>query len=55
MEQDYYHKKVNVRVAECLITLDLRKLVYFMKIHDMLGINSGYPVGHPKTKSQQLC
>ena len=53
-EPDYYHQKASERVAsqatERLKTLDLRKLGNFQKIPTMLGFDSKYPAGHPKTK-----
>ena len=53
-EPDYYHQKASERVAsrdtERLKTLDLRKLGNFQKIPEMLGFDSKYPAGHPKTK-----
>ena len=50
IERDYYHQKVNVRVAKLLKTLDLRKLGNFKNIPEMLGVDGEYPVGHPKAK-----
>ena len=54
MKLDYYHQKVNVRVAsrvaEPLKTSDLRKLGNFKEIPGMLGFYGKYPVVHPKAK-----
>ena len=54
MEQDYYHLKVNVRVAsrvtEPLKTKDLRKLGNFKKIPEMPEFDGEYPAVHPKAK-----
>ena len=49
-ELDYYHQKVNARVAARLKTEDLRKLGSFKKIPEMFGFNSEYPAVHPKVK-----
>ena len=53
-EVDYYHQKVNVRVAsriaEQVKTQDLRKSVNFKKIPETLGFDGEYPVVHPKAK-----
>ena len=46
-EQDYYHQKFNVRVAEQLKT---RILGNFKKIPAMLGFDSEYPLAHVKDK-----
>ena len=52
-ELDYYHRKVNVRVAsrivERLKTYDLKKLGNFKKI-PKLGFDGEYPTHHPKDK-----
>ena len=51
-ELDYYHQKVNervaLRVAEPLKTYDLRKLGSLKKILEMFGFNGEYPAVHPK-------
>ena len=51
-ELDYYHQKVNVRiasgVAERLKTQDFRKLGNFKKITEMLGFDGQYTAVHPK-------
>ena len=51
---DYYHQKVNVRVmsqvAERFKTQDLKKLVNFKKIPEILGFDGDYPVVHPKSQ-----
>ena len=47
-EVDYYHQKVNVRVASRVAerhkTYNLRKLENFKKIPEMLGFDGEYPV-----------
>ena len=43
MELDYYHQKVNVRVAS-------RVSEQFNKISEMLGFEGEYPTVHPKAK-----
>ena len=57
-ELDYYHHRVNVRVAsrvaERLKSQDLRKLGNFRKIHEMLGFNGEYPAAYPKAKFRRL-
>ena len=54
MELDYYHQKVNVRVAsqvaKRLKTYDLKKLGNFKKLHEMRGFDGEYPPGHSKAK-----
>ena len=47
-ELNYYHQKVNVRVAKRLKTYNLRKLGNFKIIFKMLEFNGEYPLGHPK-------
>ena len=47
-ELDYYHHKVNVRVAERPNTQDLRKLRNFKKIPEMLGFDAEYLAVHTK-------
>ena len=53
-ELDYYHQKVNVRGdsrgAERLKTQDLKKLVNFKKIPEILGFDGEYPAVQPKAK-----
>ena len=50
MEPDYYHQKVNVRVAERLKTEDRKKLGNFKKIPEMLGLDGEYPAVQRKAK-----
>ena len=54
MELDYYHQKVNLRVAsqvaEPLKTYDLRKLANFKKIPEMIGFDGEYTTVHPKAQ-----
>ena len=54
MELNYYHQKVNVRVAprvaERLKTWNLRKLGNFKKIPEILGFDGKYPAVQPKAK-----
>ena len=51
---DYYHQKVNLRVAsrvvERLETQGLMKLVNFKRIPEMLGFDDKYIGLHPKAK-----
>ena len=51
-ELDWYHQKVNTRVASQVVerpkTQDLRKLGSYKKIHEMFGFNGEYPAVHPK-------
>ena len=49
-ELDYYHHRVNVRVAERLKTQELRKLGNFKEIPEILGFDGEYPATHPKAK-----
>ena len=53
IEQDYYHQKVNVRVAsrvaERLKYQGLRKLGNFKKDPETVGFDYDYPACHPKT------
>ena len=39
-ELDYYHQKMNIRIAEQLKASDPRKLGNFKEAHEMLGINT---------------
>ena len=54
MELDYYHQKVNVRVAsgvaKRLKTYDLSKIGNLKKILEMLGFDVEYPAVHPQVK-----
>ena len=54
MELDYYHQKVNVRVAsriaERLKINDLRELGNFKKVPETLGFDGEYPAVHAKDK-----
>ena len=54
MELDFYHQKVDMRVAsrvaQGLKTCDLRKLGHFKKIPEILRFDGEYPGGHPKEK-----
>ena len=51
-ERDYYHQKLNVRVASPVMerpkTQDLRKLRNFKKIPEMFETDDEYPAGHLK-------
>ena len=54
-ELDYYHQKVNVRVASRVAEppktyYDLRRLVNFKKIAEILGFDRVYTASHPKAK-----
>ena len=53
-ELDFYHQKVDVRVAsrvaQGLKTCDLRKFRHFKKIPEMLRFDGEYPGGHPEDK-----
>ena len=39
-ELDYYHQKMNIRIAEQLKTSDPRKLGNFKETHEMLGTDT---------------
>ena len=51
---DYYHQKMKLRVVSQVAkqrkTQNHRKLGNFKKTSEMLGFDSEYPPGHPKTK-----
>ena len=49
-EQNYYHQKVNVRVAKRLKTYNLRELGNFKIIFKILEFNGEYPPDHLKAK-----
>ena len=56
---DYYHRNVclgvALRVAERLLTCNIRKSKNFKKISEMLGFDGKYPAGHRKNKFCLLC
>ena len=49
-ELNYYHHRVNIRVAERLKTKDFRKFGNFKKIAEMLGFDGEFPAVKKKNK-----